>query len=75
MQARKASTAAIVLLMQVGDVVDVDEHIELVDDVLSRLYRWSHEREHVRVAHCRLPRLASPLRLEMLVRHRSCVEH
>jgi hypothetical protein len=25
--------------MQVGDVVDVDEHIELVDDVLTRFRR------------------------------------
>ena len=39
MQARKASTEVIVLLMQVGDVVDVDEHIELVDDVLTRFRR------------------------------------
>ena len=63
------------LLMQVGDVVEVDEHKDVDDDVLSLFYRWSHEREHVRVARGRLPRLASPLRLEMLVRHRSCVEH
>jgi hypothetical protein len=42
---------------------------------LSRLYRWSHGRELVHVVHGRLPRLALPLRLEMLVRHRSCVEH
>ena len=39
MQARKASTEVIVLLMQVGDVVDVVEHIELVDDVLTRFRR------------------------------------
>ena len=41
MQARKAPTEAIVLLVQVGDVVDVDEHIELVDDALTRSVGWS----------------------------------
>ncbi len=59
--------------MQVGAVGVVDEHKDVDDNVLSRFYRWSHLREHVRVAHGRLPRLAAPLRLEMLVRHRSCV--
>ncbi len=28
--------------MQVGDVVEVDEHIDLVDDALTCLRRWSH---------------------------------
>jgi hypothetical protein len=42
------------------DVGEVDEHKDVDDDVLSRLYRRSHEREHVRGAHGRLRRLAAP---------------
>ena len=66
--------------MQSDVVGEVDELIDVVDDVLTGL-TYCHAsnvgvgREHVRVAHGRLPRLVSLLRLEMLVRHRSCVEH
>ncbi len=73
-QARNISTVAIESV-QVGDVGEVDEHKDVVDDVLSRLYCGSHGRVHVHVAHGRLPGLASTLRLEMLLRHRSCVEY